>query len=66
MSEHENAAATEFTHAEWACANVDKYNNADKSRYYTLAKKMLAVRTAGLSSVRNSMYYFKLNILQYM
>ena len=34
MSENENAAATEFSHAEWACANVDKYNNADKSRYF--------------------------------
>ena len=32
MSEAENAAATEFSHAEWSNANVDKYNNADKSR----------------------------------
>ena len=32
MTEAENNAATEFSHAEWNAANLDKFNNADKSR----------------------------------
>ena len=34
MTEAENNAATEFSHAEWNAANLDKFNNADNFVQY--------------------------------